>query len=70
MNGKPTMAQAKDAARSFLRNSEKLGNWTQADLLMGLGRHYEFPAGTPPFGGDYTIGQIAGFIVDHAVEIE
>lgn len=68
---KPTTAQATDAARSFMRNREKLGGPpTQADLLMGLGRLYEFPPGTPKFSAKLSIGNIAGFIRDYAVEIE
>lgn len=66
----PTKTQATEAARSFMRHREKLGAWTQADLLMGLGRHYEFPPGTPRFTAQPTIGNIASFILDYAVEIE
>lgn len=71
MNTKPTKAQATEAARSFIRHRDSLGEWRQPDLLMGLGRHYEFPPGTPPFGtAKITVGAIAEFIQAHAVEID
>jgi hypothetical protein len=70
VTNKPTKTQATDAARSFLRHRETLGAWQTADLLMGLGRHYEFPPATPKFAGKLAIGPIAEFIQQHAVEIE
>lgn len=70
MTATPTRAQATEAARSFLRHRDKLGQWTKSDLMMGLGRRYEFPAATPAFTGELTIANIASFILAYAVEIE
>lgn len=68
---KPTKAQATEAARSYMRHRDNLGDHpAQADLLMGLGRLYEFPPDTPALGGEPTIASVAAFILQHAVEIE
>lgn len=68
---KPTKKEATLAARSYLRNRGSLGAWRQADLLMSLGRFYEFPPGTPEFDtAKMTVERTAEFILEHAVEIE
>lgn len=70
MAKKPTKGQATDAARSFTHYRETNPKTTQSDLLMGLGRLYEFPEGTPKYDGPWRVSAIASFIQAHAVEIE
>lgn len=62
--------RARDAARQFITHRDKLGKWRTPDLLMGWGRLYEFPPGTPAYKGKLTMGAIAEFVLAHAVEIE
>lgn len=64
------VAKAVAAARSFIRHQQALGAWTQSDLLMGLGRLYEFPPGTPDLTGRITETRIATHILAYAKEIE
>lgn len=61
---------ARQAARDFLYHKDKLGNWRRGDLLMGLGRLYEFPPATPPPPDKMTVKAISAYIVEHAVPIE
>lgn len=72
-SGKPTKAQATEAARSFRRHhllGDDYGRIGLQDPLMALGRLYEFPKGTPVFNGKPTIGNLVAYILEHAVEIE
>jgi hypothetical protein len=70
MAAKITKARALDAASQFKRLRHQLDSYRQDDLLMGWGRLYAFPPGTPMFSGPFTVGAISAFVLEHAEEIE
>lgn len=65
-----TKADAAKTAREFIRFRASHPRASQADILMRLGRLYEFPPSTPMFNGPWRATDVAAFILEHARPID